>query len=187
VASSGRAGPIFALVQGQSDSGWFPHDLPFVGATGRTDLINRSQPTLWLCSAADSDLICSTQTAPANLAVDALGSADFELFVAEVGHDFHQAADGGDVAVQDVDAREVPGLDLRDAADGDTHSRRDAALGESLALADLGQTVRADLGNQGVLAGLDGVGAGCRDVLVANLGPTTVARCAPSSSARSFR
>ena len=76
-----------------------------------------------------------------------------------------QAADGGDVAVQDVDARDVAGLDLRDAADGDAYGGGDVALSESLALADLGQAVGADLGEQGVLAGLYGLGPGRRDVL----------------------
>jgi hypothetical protein len=43
--------------------------------------------------------------------------SDLESFVAIVGDDLEETADGGDVAVQHVNPGDVAGLDLADAAD----------------------------------------------------------------------
>jgi transposase len=57
-----------------------------------------------------------------------LRSAELNLFVAEVGDDFEETSEGGDVAVQDVNAREFTVLDLADPSGGDPHHLGDCSL-----------------------------------------------------------
>jgi hypothetical protein len=52
--------------------------------------------------------------------------SDLESFVAIVGDDLEETADGGDGAVQHVNPGDVAGLDLADAADRNAHRGGDA-------------------------------------------------------------
>ena len=70
-------------------------------------------------------------------------SADLELLVTERCDESELSAERLDVAVQDVQARQVTVLDLGDPAGADTHRVGDLALGQTLAPAHLRQTVGA--------------------------------------------
>src|SRR3954451_6385954 len=80
--------------------------------------------------------------------IQALCSADLELFVTEVRDDFKEASEGGDVTVKNVDAGEFTVLDLADPSDGHPHRLGDLALGQTTPVAHVSESVCANLGDE---------------------------------------
>src|SRR5947209_4689466 len=110
-------------------------------------------------------------------------STDLELFVTEVGDDFKEASEGGDIAVEDVDAGKFAVLDLADTSDGHSHCLGDLALGQAASLAHVSESACANLGDEPGRAALDVLTTDRLDVLVADVRPAQGAHGGGSCSA----
>ena len=75
--------------------------------------------------------------------------------VAEVGHEVQPAAEGLDVAGDDLERGDLAVLDLGYAGDADAHGGGDLLLAQAQLLAGLGELVPARLGEQLARTGLD--------------------------------
>ena len=75
--------------------------------------------------------------------------------VAEIGHEVKAAAEGLDVAGDDLKGGDLAVLDLGHPGDADAHGGGDLLLAQAQLLAGFGELVSAGLGQQPARTGLD--------------------------------